>query len=152
MVKFRLGGRLAAGCLIAWGGVAAAQAPKAPSVQQMLTYKPKQDAVAITTPTDAELAAYRVEVVKGANNTSAWVLKDGRGQLVRKFADTKGTNRVDTFSYYLDGVEVYREIDTNANRVPDQFRWYGPGGMRWGVDVNEDGTIDGWQQISAEEV
>ena len=55
------------------------------------------------------------------------MLKDGRGQLVRKFADTKGTNRVDTFSYYLDGVEVYREVDTNGNRVPDQFRWFGSG-------------------------
>jgi len=154
MVKFRLGGRLAVGCLIACGGVAPAQAPKsaAPSVQQMLNYKPKQDGVAITTPTDGDLAACKVEVVKGANNASAWVLRDARGQLVRKFADTKGTNRVDTFSYYLDGVEVYREIDTNGNRVPDQFRWFGPGGMRWGVDVNEDGTIDGWQQISAEEV
>ncbi len=153
MVKFRLGGRLAVGCLIAWGGVAAAQAPKsAPSIQKMLAYKPKQDGVTVTTPTDAELAGYRVEVVKGANNASAWVLKDGRGQLVRKFADTKGTNRVDSFSYYLDGVEVYREVDTNGNGVPDQFRWFGPGGMRWGVDVNEDGTIDGWQQISPEEV
>src|SRR5437868_4507978 len=116
MVKFRFGGRLAVGCLIAWGGVAPAQTPK---VQDILKYRPKQDGVTITTPTDAELAACKVEVVKGANNTSAWVLKDARGQLVRKFADTKGTNRVDTFSYYLDGVEVYREIDTNGNRVPD---------------------------------
>ena len=59
---------------------------------------------------------------------------------------------MDTKSYYLDGQEVYREIDTNGNQIPDQFRWFGAGGMRWGVDVNQDGTIDGWQQISAEEV
>src|SRR5262249_53670028 len=58
----------------------------------------------------------------------------------------------DTFAYYLDGQEVYGELDTNGNKVPDQFRWFGAAGMRWGVDVNEDGQIDGWMQISAEEV
>src|SRR5581483_4049866 len=83
---------------------------------------------------------------------SAWVLKDGRGQVLRKFADTKGTGKVDTSSFYLDGHEVYREINTAGGRVPDQYRWFGAGGMRWGVDVDGNGTIDGWQQISAEEV
>jgi thiol-disulfide isomerase/thioredoxin len=153
MRNFRLGARLAVGCLVACGGIASAQ-PAKPGVtpQVMLGYRPKQDAVTITSPTDAELPVCKVEVVKGANNTSAYVLRDARGQIIRRFADTKGTGKVDTKSYYLEGQEVYREIDTNGNQVPDQFRWFGAAGMRWGVDVNEDGLIDGWQQISAEEV
>jgi thiol-disulfide isomerase/thioredoxin len=152
MVQLRLGGRLAVGCLVAWGGIASAQTKPAVTPQQILALRPKQDAVNITTPTDAELAGCKVDVVKGANNTSAYVLRDARGQVVRRFADTKGTGKVDTKSYYLDGQEVYRETDTNGNQVPDQYHWYGMGGTRWGVDVDENGSIDGWQQISAEEV
>jgi peroxiredoxin len=153
MRDYRFGVWIGVGCLIASGGIASAQpAKQAVTPQQMLAYRPKQDAVTITTPNDAELAACRVEVVKGANNTSAYVLRDARGQIIRRFADTKGNGKVDTKCYYLDGQEVYREIDTNNNMIPDQFRWFGVGGMRWGVDINEDGTIDAWQQISAEEV
>jgi peroxiredoxin len=153
MAKHHIGAWLSVGCMIVAGGVVQAQ-PSKPGVtpQVMLAYRPKQDSVTITTPSDTELPLCKVDVVKGANNTSAYVLRDARGQVIRRFADTKGNGKVDTKSYYLDGQEVYREIDTNGNQVPDQFRWYGPGGMRWGVDMNEDGTIDGWQQISAEEV
>src|SRR5206468_5240718 len=38
------------------------------------------------------------------------------------------------------------------NKRVDQFRWLNSGGMKWGVDTNEDGVIDGWRMISAEEV
>lgn len=154
MRNYRIGGMVALGCLIAFGTMASAQPAKSAAItpQQMLAYKPKQEGVVITTPTDAEISHCKVDIVKGANNTSAWVLRDARGQLLRRFADTKGTNSVDAFSYYLDGIEVYREIDANGNRKIDNYRWFGPGGMRWGVDVDENGTIDGWQQISVEEV
>jgi len=154
MVQGRFRAKLAAGCLLVWCGTAAAQ-QKAPPVSaaDILRFRPRQqDAVTVTQPTDAEAAACKVEVVKGANNTSAWLLKDGQGRLVRRFADTKGSGKGDSYSFYLDGQEVYREIDTNGNKVPDQFRWFGAQGMRWGVDANEDGRIDYWKQISAEEV
>jgi hypothetical protein len=118
----------------------------------MLRYRPRQEAQVSTPTTEAEIAACKVEVANGAGGTSAWVLRDGRGQILRKFADTKGNRKADTYCFYLDGTEVYREIDTNQSGKADQFRWFGPGGMRWGVDVNGDGIIDGWRQISAEEV
>ncbi|MCA9172381.1 MAG: redoxin domain-containing protein, partial [Planctomycetales bacterium] len=34
----------------------------------------------------------------------------------------------------------------------DQYRWFGIGGLRWGLDPNEDGKIDDWKWISPEEV
>jgi peroxiredoxin len=153
MGNHRLGAWLALGCVLAGGGIATAQSSK-PGVtpQAMLAYRPRQDAVVISTPSDTELAVCKVEVFKGASNTSGYILRDGRGQILRKFADTKGNGMVDTKSYYLDGQEVYRETNANGNKTPDQFRWFGAGGMRWGVDLNGDGIIDGWQQISAEEV
>jgi len=152
MVPGRYRAGLVAAGLLAWCGTAAAQKAGSATPAGMLQYRPKQDAVVVTTPTDAEVTNCKVDLVNGPNKTSAYVLRDARGQILRRFADTKGNNKVDTFCYYLDGQEVYREIDTKGSKAPDQFRWFGSQGSRWGVDVNGDGRIDSWLQISPEEV
>ena len=72
--------------------------------------------------------------------------------ILRKFVDTNDDNVVDQWSYYKDGLEVYRDIDSNFNGKADQYRWFHTGGSRWGLDPNEDGVIDSWKSISAEEV
>ena len=56
------------------------------------------------------------------------------------------------WTYFKNNQEVYREIDSNGDKRVDQFRWMGEAGMRWGLDRNQDGTIDSWKAISAEEV
>jgi thiol-disulfide isomerase/thioredoxin len=151
MAMRRIGTRALA-CLMLWGGLGSLASAAGPTVAQLLAYKPKQEGVAYATPAEAEHAACKVEGVKLANRGSAWVLRDARGQLVRKFADTNGDNQVDAWSYFQSGQEVYREIDSNFNQKPDQYRWLGANGSRWGVDANEDGKVDTWKQISAEEL
>ncbi|MEI6524827.1 MAG: redoxin family protein [Planctomycetota bacterium] len=74
------------------------------------------------------------------------------GRLLRRFADTNGDRNVDQWSYYKDGIEVYRDLDTNFNGTADQYRWLGTQGTRWGLDKNEDGQIDSWKTISPEEI
>ncbi|HTK78266.1 MAG TPA: hypothetical protein VL371_23600, partial [Gemmataceae bacterium] len=152
MVSGRYRAGLVAAGLLAWCGTAAAQKNSQVTPAYILQYRPKQDAVVVTTPTDAEIANCKVDVANGPNKTSAYILRDARGQILRRFADTKGNNKVDTFCFYLDGQEVYREMDTKGSKVPDQYRWFGSQGSRWGVDVNGDGRIDSWIQISPEEV
>src|SRR5581483_4293249 len=98
-------GLLTGGLLLA----AAAPAPAAPTVAQMLTFTPKQKDVSVSTPTAEEQAACKVELDKGSKaGTSGWVLKDGKGRPMRRFFDSTGTNRIDIWSYYKDGEEVYR--------------------------------------------
>ncbi len=88
------------------------------------------------------------------------VREDGKGFLVsgpgavplRWFADTNGDNRLDRWCYYNAGVEVYRESDTDFNETADEYRWLSTEGLRWGKDKDEDGQIDTWNMISAEEV
>jgi thiol-disulfide isomerase/thioredoxin len=128
-----------------------------PTAAQMLEFKPRQPDVAISTPTEAELASCKVELVKGqklANGkvSSGWLLKDSQGRPLRRFFDSDGDNHIDVYSYYLDGQECYREVDSNYNGKIDQYRWLGPNGGKWGVDTNEDGKIDAWKVISPEEV
>ena len=74
--------------------------------------------------------------------------------VLRNFADTDGDTKrqVDQWSYFLNGVEVYREMDTDGDDKQDQFRWLNSAGTRWGIDTNGDGRIDRWKEISAEEV
>lgn len=121
----------------------------APEAGTMLKYRPRQD-VACTTPAGEDLAACKVELVKGKTG-SGWVLKDGTGRLLRKFYSSNGKN-VDAYSYYKDGAEVYRELVSPGSTVPDQFRWLNAGGSRWGVDLDKNGSIDTWKAISPEEV
>jgi thiol-disulfide isomerase/thioredoxin len=83
---------------------------------------------------------------------SGWQVSAPDGSLLRRFADTNGDKKVDLWSYYKFGIEVYRDIDGDFDGKADQYRWLGTAGTRWGIDENEDGQIDRWKQISAEEV
>jgi len=156
MAKSRIGFGLLAVMLLTYSS-SMARAASAPTAAQMLQFQPRQPNVAISTPSDAEISACKVELVKGqklANGkfASGWLLKDGSGRALRRFFDADGDNQIDIWSYYLNGEECYREIDSNLNGKVDQYRWLGPNGCRWGVDTNEDGRIDTWKVISAEEV
>jgi hypothetical protein len=137
-----------AGCLLL-AGVAPAGA--APTVAQMLSIKPKQEGVAYASPAADEVAACKVELAK-ADRGSGWLLKDKDGRLLRRFFDSNGDNRIDVWSYFKDGVEVYREIDTTFSGKPDQYRWLNAGGSKWGTDEAKDGRVKSWKVISPEEV
>jgi hypothetical protein len=147
-MKRRGGTWLAAACLVL-GGVSMAQA--APTVAQMLTFRPRQEGVVCTTPTAEKRAKCTVEPIKQQDKVIGWALKDEDGTLLRKFIDTNDDNHIDVWTYCKDGVEVYTEIDTEFTGKPNQFRWLNAGGMKWGIDDNKDGRIDTWKTISPEE-
>ena len=83
---------------------------------------------------------------------SGWEVLAPDGSILRRFADTDNDKKVDLWCYFKYGVEVYRDVDENGNGKADQYRWLATGGIRWGLDDDEDGVIDRWKQISAEEV
>lgn len=142
------------GCLLLWGSFAPVCRANDPTVAEMLGVKPKHDDVAITTPEPDKQSACKVELAKGKGKGKAWVLKDGSGQILRRFADSQGTGHTDVWSFYKDGVEVYRISREGADPRNAQlhYRWFNSGGMKWGVDLNRDGIIDQWKAISPEEV
>jgi thiol-disulfide isomerase/thioredoxin len=127
-----------------------AQAAK-PTASSALELKPIQRDVEFDTPQKADVEKCIVKAEKfGA--TSGWVVYDQAGQMLRKFLDTNGDNKVDLWSYYKNGVEVYRDVDGDYNGKADQYRWLGTEGVRWGVDRAENGQIEAWKVISPEEV
>lgn len=152
MAKLQRARGLLAGLLVMASGVPVLAAP--PSVDDMLAFRPIQRGVVISTPTAAEKASCKVELMQGAvKGTSGWVLRDPNGRLLRKFFDNNGDRTPDQWSYYKDGVEVYRELDTNFNGSRDTYVWLNSGGMKIGIDRDEkDGVIDLWQAISIEEL
>ncbi|MCG8651601.1 MAG: thioredoxin, partial [Pirellulales bacterium] len=83
---------------------------------------------------------------------SGWEVIGPDGATLRRFADTNADKKVDLWSYFRFGIEVYRDIDQDFNGKADQYRWLNTGGTRWGLDKDEDGKIERWIQISAEEV
>jgi hypothetical protein len=116
-------------------------------------FKPKQAGIACSTPSRDEQKDCKVELVTGrSEGSSGWLLRDGQGRPLRRFFVIAGDHKTDVWSYFKDGVEVYREIDTHGKRTPNQFRWLNTAGCKWGVDQDGDGKIDSWKMISAEEV
>jgi hypothetical protein len=121
------------------------------ALTQGLTFNPVQTQVEYTIPNKDEAAKCTIHPEKEANGT-AWIIRNERNQILRRFADTNSDNVVDLWCYYLDGIEVYRDIDSNFNKKADQYRWFNTAGTRWGIDRNEDGRIDSWRKISPHEV
>ncbi|MBX3438159.1 MAG: thioredoxin, partial [Planctomycetaceae bacterium] len=128
----------------------AAASAQGVTVEQVLAYRPSQQEVECDSPTGDEIAKCELKVDQEGKG-SAWVVYGPQGTIIRRFVDSDGNKVVDQFRYYLHGLEVFRDIDSNENRKIDQCMWFNTGGTRWGVDTNEDGRIDEWKRISAEE-
>ncbi|HBC61204.1 MAG TPA: hypothetical protein DC058_08285 [Planctomycetaceae bacterium] len=131
---------------------AVAQQAKLTAEQLLRQYVPLQKGVEYDIPKPEELAKCRLVQEK-----NSYVIYGPANEPLRRFTDSNGDGPPDMFRYYRLGLEVYREVDTNGdyktrkNTRPDQFRWMNWGGTRWGVDLDEDGRIDTWKVISAQE-
>ncbi|TWU00198.1 Redoxin [Botrimarina colliarenosi] len=123
----------------------------APTAEQALGLSPIQKGVEYDTPTGDEAKACTIKAERDGKGTS-WIVRDGSGRILRRFADANSDNVVDTWCYYAAGLEVYRDIDADFDNRADQYRWFHTGGSRWGLDENEDTKIDSWKRISPQEV
>lgn len=132
-------------------GVRAVSAADAPSPVQALALTPIQSLVEYTIPSKEEGAQCTIRPEK-ENNITSWVVRNKQGEVLRRFADTNSDNVVDEWCYFQNGIEVYRDIDSNFNGKADEYRWFNTAGTRWGIDKNEDGKIDSWKIISPHEV
>jgi len=122
----------------------------APSAEQALKLLPIQRDVEFDRPSAEQSGKCHISA-RRIGDLVGWVIEDPNGLTLRKFIDTNGDNVVDRWSYYKDGLEVYRDIDSDFNGKADQYRWFHTAGSRWGVDKDQNGTIDFWKAISAEE-
>ncbi len=142
-------------CLAVWlaqSTVLAQTSPKdPPSPAALLKLRPTCSGVEFDTPADqAAIAACKVENVLNSEKRSiGYALRDAQGKLLRRFVVAHGGQRLDQWSYYQDGFEVYREDDLDGDRSLDECRWLNAGGTR--IAVMEKGKIKTWKQISAEE-
>lgn len=135
------------GLTVAPGDMLAAK----PSPTDALKLAPVQRGIDYDIPT-AEQAAEATVDVETVGGVTGWAVRMSSGQILRRFLDTNGDNKVDQWCYFKDGIEVYRDIDGDFNNKADQYRWLGTAGTRWGLDEDENGRIEAWKTISAEEV
>ena len=127
-------------------GPTAAQEAK---LRKALEIMPKQRDVDFEQPTANELKAYRLEETR---DPMGYLVTDLSGRIVRRYINNGGDTQLDEWSYFKNGIEVYRDIDSNEDKKTDAYRWLGTAGTRWGLDPDQDGIIDSWKLISAEEV
>ncbi len=122
-----------------------------PTAEQALKLTPMQKDVDCDRPTPEEIARCTMKAEKHKGQTG-WVIRDGDGKMLREFVDTNGDNIVDRWSYFKDGVEVYRDIDPKFTGKATEHRWLNTAGSRWGVSKGGSSPIEHWKMISAEEV
>ncbi len=142
--------RCLGGLILSLALLSAATAAK-PTAQQALKLKPVQDGVEYDQPSTDELAKCKVTALR-EKGLSGWAVVGEANQMLRRFVDSNADNRIDQWSYFINGIEVYRDIDSDFNGKAEQYRWLGIAGSRWGLDDDEDGRIDRWKAISPEEV
>jgi len=141
---------MVSGCL--WlSSLAAAVEAAGPTVEYALGLRPSQKDVDYDRP-EGDAAKNATIKTEKAGGASAFVVRGVTGEVLRVFADTNADRVVDRWSYFKDGIEVFRDIDSNHNAKVDQSRWLNSAGSRWGIDEDENGVIDSWKAISAEEV
>jgi thiol-disulfide isomerase/thioredoxin len=135
--------------LVAWPPPLARAAK--PTAKEALGLTPVQKDIDYDVPGPKEFEKCAVDVITVGGFTG-YVVRTDSGQVLRRFLDTNGDNKVDQWCYFKDSIEVYRDIDGNFNNKADQYRWLGTAGTRWGLDDDENGRIDSWKVISPEEV
>lgn len=127
------------------------------TVDQALVYEPIQAGVAFDTPSkeDREKCTIEKEVQPKTEKVIGFIVKDPNGKMLRRFFDSDGDKKLDTWSYFKDGIEVYREHGPKPKTgdvVASEFRWLGENGTRFGIDTDANQKIDQWAAISPEEV
>ena len=134
--------------LTAFGSIALGSPP---TPTEALSLRPVQSGILYDTVNKADEASCLVKDLV-AGDWGGWEVIAPDGRKLRVFADTNGDKKVDLWCYFSRGIEVYRDIDENFNGKADQYRWLGINGTKWGIDEDENGTVDSWMRISAEEV
>jgi peroxiredoxin len=141
------------GCLVyvsaALYGSTPARAASA-TAAQILQVNPSQEGVDYDRPKSEDVPRCKVSVKK-VDGHMGWIVESPDGIILRKFLDTNDDNVVDQWSFYKDGVEVYRDMATRPTGKKDEFRWLNTAGTRWGVDTVGNGRLTAWKVISAEE-
>ena len=113
---------LAGSLALALPALAGTASADAPSVEQALKLAPVQKDVEYDRPSAQDAAGCTIKPEKQGGETG-WIVRDASGQMLRRFADTNGDNVVDLWCYYQNGIEIYRDIDSQKNgSKADQYR------------------------------
>jgi peroxiredoxin len=121
-----------------------------PTAEQALKLAPTQKDVDYDRPSPDDAARCTMKAEKHKGQTG-WVIRDPDGKILREYIDTNGDNVVDRWSYYKDGIEVYRDLDPKYKGKATEHRWLNTAGIRWGVSEGGGSPIEYWKMISAEE-
>lgn len=93
-----------------------------PTVEWALSLQPFfRDDIEIDQP-DAETAARCTLEMEVFDGVKAWVVRDPNGVIIRAFPDTNADKVVDQWIFFKNGVEVYRDIDSNFDAKADRSR------------------------------
>lgn len=119
---------------------------KDPVVMRMMAYQPKQSDAKFEEIESSAPEEYTVRRIKGDNVAGFELVTKKSKRVVRKLLDLNNDNKLDTWIFYKDGVETYRDLDLDFNGKVDQSQYIKGDKIRYGIDEDEDGKIDRWEK------
>ena len=84
-------------------------------VERALSYKPVQRLVDYDSPKKEDVKSCKIEDSLKKFGKAGFVVYDKSGRILRLFLDVNRNGDLDSFAYFKDGIEVYRDIDTDFN-------------------------------------
>ena len=109
--------------------------------QKLFSYKPKQTGAEYSQP--ATLDGIVVVLTKYPRGYEA---TDQHGNVLRRFLDKNRDNQLDTWIYFKNGRETYRDIDRDFDDKVDEVQFTSGDVIRIGKDTNGDASIDSWSE------
>jgi uncharacterized protein (TIGR03067 family) len=127
--------------------------PSKPTPAQVLSLSPMQPHVDVDQPAPGERDQCIVEIDR-TENFPGWVLKTASGRILRRFMDSNGDGIVDQWRYYKEGVEIYRDIDSDNDGKADSnpwirthFAWPPFNNDNTGSEVTKESELDGTWEV-----
>lgn len=121
-------------------------------VMKMIVFEPRQSGAVFEKIKQSEAEEYTVRRTSANKVTSFQLVTKKTKRVLRKLVDINNDGKIDSWIYYKDGVETYRDMDLDFNGKVDQSQFINGDRIRYGIDEDEDGKIDRWEKGRLSEI
>ena len=110
------------------------------TLKKVFSYKPRQAKDAVFSQPKS-LTFLDLKITK-----TGFEVTDQAGNTLRRFLDTNQDKDLDTWIYFNLGRETYRDVDRNHDGRADESHFTAGDKIRIGIDKDQDGTIESWDE------
>ena len=115
------------------------------TLEKMFKFKPIEPGVDYEQPTSLTgIVVSKTNQSEFENTYPGFEATDSQGNVLRRFVDKNGDQKLDTWIYYKSGIETYRDIDRDYDGRAEEAQFTNGDVVRIGKDNDGDQKKDQW--------